>query len=102
MIGFNDAPPQPTPPRFALGRLLITTGASEACQAAGVEPGDLIARHARGDYGDLDAHDQAVNERAIRERYQILSRYWLPSGVPLYVITDPDRTQTLVMRAEEY
>jgi hypothetical protein len=46
-------------PLFLLGRILATPGAIEALQKANQQPWEFLAKHAWGDWGDLDAHDSA-------------------------------------------
>src|SRR5258708_29732562 len=45
----------PPVPRFPLGRVVATPGASAAMQEAGVAPADLLRRHVSGDWGDVPA-----------------------------------------------
>ena len=88
--------------RFALGGLYVTTGAAAALDEAGEQPLTYIARHARGDWGDVCAEDAAANERSITQGFRILSAYTLKSGGRLYVITEADRSATTVLMSDEY
>lgn len=81
---------------------MTTPGALDACTAAGVDLADLFARHHRGDWGDLDAHDRAVNERALRDGSQLLSAYVLPTGPTVYIVTDSERQTTTSCLSHEY
>jgi len=47
---------------FPRGRLLATPGAIEALNKANQQPFEFLARHARGDWGELDTHDIEENE----------------------------------------
>ncbi len=51
-------------PKFALGRVVITRNAHA------VIPDDevlaAVNRHSRGDWGELDQHDVAENERCLK------------------------------------
>ena len=96
---------EPTPPatfRFPLGRVVATPGALAALTQAGADPRRLLARHARGDWGDLDAEDRAANERAIATGERLLSAYRLPSGDRVWIITEADRSSTCLLLPEEY
>ncbi len=63
----------------------------------------LLARHARGDWGDLDAHDAAANRRAVLAGdARVLSAYRLPTGERLWILTEADRSCTTVLRPDEY
>ena len=85
-----------------LGRTVATPGALEALQGAGESPLGYLARHATGDWGDLDADDKRENELSVREGYRILSAYHLGTGVKLWIITEADRSSTTILLPEEY
>lgn len=87
---------------FPLGRVLATPGALRALEAAGEVPWGYIARHRSGDWGDLDAEDEAANHRALLEGARIVSAYTIHSGARLWVITEWDRSATTVLLPEEY
>jgi hypothetical protein len=86
---------------FYRGRLLATPGALAILTESGIHPLSLLARHSKGDWGDLDASDKAANERALVEGTRLLSCYQV-GGVKLYVITEWDRSATTILRANEY
>ncbi len=89
-------------PRFSLGVVVGTTGALDALVEAGVAPGELLARHASGDWGDLDAHDRRENERAIKTGARIFSAYETSKGGRVWIITEADRSSTCILRPEDY
>ena len=88
--------------RFPLGGLYVTTGAAAALDEAGETPLTYIARHARGDWGDVSAEDAAENELSIAQGFRILSAYTLKTGDRIYVITEADRSATTVLLRDEY
>jgi hypothetical protein len=49
-----------------LGRIVATPGALKLLQGAGEDPLRYLARHASGDWGDLDEHDRRENERSLK------------------------------------
>ena len=51
--------------RFDLGRTVITSAALAALEEAGVPPIVLIAKHGRGDWGDILSDDIYANEQAV-------------------------------------
>ena len=53
-------------PLFPLGRAVATPGALAALDLAGVLPEALLARHERGDWGDLGEDDRRMNDEALR------------------------------------
>jgi len=87
-------------PKFSLGRLVATPNALAHI------PNDeiLIAlgRHAHGDWGELDAHDRAANEHALRYGERLLSSYRSKKDVKLWFITEHDRSVTTVLLPEDY
>lgn len=93
----------PMPASFALGQVVATPGALHALEAAHITPAQLLARHQLGDWGDLDAHDRAVNRKALVLGYRLLSAYTLPeSGEKIWIITEADRSVTTLLLPSEY
>ena len=79
----------PNKPLFKLGRLLITPGALDALQISGQSPWTFLARHLRGDWGDLDAEDKRLNDEAVKDGSRILSAYTV-QGRKLWIVTEAD------------
>jgi hypothetical protein len=88
--------------RIALGKLLGTPNALEVLREHGVNPGVLLARHARGDWGEVDAEDWALNDRAVGAKARILSAYRIPDGPTVWIITEADRSATTILLPEDY
>ncbi len=85
---------------FPLGQVVVTDNAAEQ-----VDPGDLCAalrRHARGDWGEVDAQDAAANERSLKAGFRLLSAYTDRDGVKFWIITEADRSATTVLLPEDY
>src|SRR5690242_11622405 len=87
---------------FSVGAVEITARARVALADAAVDPAVLVARHQRGDWGEVDEHDRAYNEFSLRHGHGFISLYRLPAGVALAVRTTADRSRTLVFLDEEY
>jgi hypothetical protein len=85
--------------KFELGQIIATPGAMKDFGLALIA--ELLDRHARGDWGDLDAHDRRENERGVREGFRIFSGYDTPLG-RAWVITEADRSSTCILRPEDY
>lgn len=100
----RDRPHPPPPPRpFALGAVVATPGALEACEEASVSPSSLIARHASGDWGKIPPEDARENELSVREGFRILSSYPVgENGQNIWIITEADRSSTCLLLPEEY
>jgi hypothetical protein len=84
-----------------LGRVVATPGAFDVAAETGVAMADLLDRHVRGDWGEMDAHDRRANDRAVRDGGRIFSSYGT-GAQRLWVITEADRSSTTVLRPEDY
>lgn len=85
--------------RFGLGRLLVTPGALESVGHEKVL--ELLLRHAKGDWGDLEDDDRRENELSLRKGFRLLSAYDVGT-IRLWVITEADRSSTTVLLPSEY
>ena len=107
------------PVRFTPGHIYLTTGIMQFITKDGQPVTErthflarCLARHLRGDWGDLDAHDYAVNRAALRSGGQLLSSYiYDPDhlAITLWVISDSierertlERATTTVLLPQEY
>lgn len=108
-----DAGPPATRPLFGLGRIVSTRGALDALQAlygplAFPAISGLVARHVRGDWGDVGGSDRAANRRTLCDGSRIFSAYMLANGdTTVWVITeaegdDAQRASTCVLLPEDY
>jgi len=89
--------------KFPLGQLVATPGAVEALARNNQEPTELLRRHWRGDWGDLeDPEDIEENEFSLVRGYRLLSRYILRDGTVIWVITEADRSVTTILLPSEY
>lgn len=92
---------------FELGQVAVTTGAQAALgmardnRTAVYRASCLLYRHVTGDWGELDEHDQAVNDNALAEGGRLFSAYTV-EGVKLWCITEADRSMTTLLTPEEY
>ena len=87
--------------RFDLGRCLITPAARGHLAAAGIPEGELLRRHATGDWGELDRDDWLENERSIVRGWRLLSSYPVGDDV-VWLITEADRSATTIFMRREY
>lgn len=101
-----------TKPRFPLGDIVTTRGATDAFADAAQIEGEsrtageigyaLLKRHWTGDWGDLCEEDVRANDRALIEGTRLLSAYQLATGVKIWIITEADRSSTTFLLPEEY
>jgi hypothetical protein len=88
--------------KFPLGQLAATPGALEALEESGQTPDFFLARHAAGDWGDVDEGDWQLNDEALKDGSRIVSAYRTLKGKKLWVITEADRSSTVVLLPSEY
>ena len=88
--------------KFSLGQIVATPGALSVLQRAGQSAQEFLARHAVGDWSDLDAHDRRENALAVREGFRLLSAYRTTAGERLWIITEADRSVTTLLLPDEY
>jgi hypothetical protein len=93
---------QTTEQLFPLGKLVMTPGALECMVKYAVDPVQLIKRHARGDWGDLDEEDKKENDFSVTRDLRILSAYKVGNDEKLWVITEADRSSTTILLPDEY
>ena len=75
---------------------MITPAASAALAAGGQSLDDLLARHRAGDWGDVPDRMRVVNERGLLEQFNLHSAYGIEAGRQLVVVTNGERTLTMV------
>jgi hypothetical protein len=94
---------------FSLGRVVATPGALAALEKVGQAPIEYLARHAKGDWGELCEDDKEANAEALKHGSRLLSSYVLPDQTKLWIITDAvintdtgERQATTLLLPEEY
>ena len=88
------------PGRFPLGELYVTAAVDRT-----IAPADIsraLARHAKGDWGDVCPEDWAENELSLKEDYRLLSVYKDSQGATFWIITERDRSATTVLLPDDY
>lgn len=83
---------------FELGDIVETRAALDRMHTLGVGRGELLRRHAAGDWGDVSPSDARANNRSLHSGdEQLLSAYGTGDD-RLLVITEWDRSSTTVLR----
>ena len=85
---------------FRLGKIVSTPSALDQLTQEDILLG--IQRHQAGDWGDVDEHDRAANDRALVEGTRILSVYQSANGTKFWLITEADRSHTTVLLPADY
>ena len=86
-----------------LGQVVITSNASTVLSLESAFDG--LARHSRGDWGDICAEDARVNESALKHGGRLMSVYTDANSVKFWIITDGYGTQepvTTILLPEDY
>ena len=88
--------------RFPLGRIVATPGALSALEKAEQLPAEFLDRHVNGDWGEVPDADKEENELAVEQGLRILSAYTTSAGDKLWILTEADRSVTILLLPEEY
>jgi len=89
-------------PRFALGPIVATPAALSALNDAGENALPYLARHVRGDWGEICDEDKKKNGFSVANGFRILSAYTLTTRVKIWIITEADRSSTCVLLPSGY
>jgi hypothetical protein len=91
------------PERFELGMICATPAAMAALDGDPKRAAALLARHVRGEGGDLCAEDRLANTEAIKLGGQrVLSVYKQLEGETVWIITEADRSVTTILTPDDY
>ena len=82
--------------RYMLGEIKISREAHEATARRGPSVVTLLERHARNDFGEVDAILRRRNELAILNSGDVQSQYRLLDGTVVVITTNAGRTSTTV------
>lgn len=94
-------------PLFQLGQIVATPASLALLEKHGMHPGTLLHRHVRGDWGDMDKHDRAANDAALKDGSRIFSAYVINKD-KFWVITEAandeglSRASTCILLPAEY
>jgi hypothetical protein len=87
-------------PQFNLGQIVGTSNALSSIPHDEIVT--ALARHIRGDWGELDPEDLASNERALQHGGRLFSQYYSVQRIKFWIITEADRSVTTVLLPEDY
>lgn len=102
--------------RFQLGQVVATPGALDLLQQTGFSAAALLNLHVHGNWGDCSPKEAADNELAIVRQRQLISVYRLVDDAKLaatprfkridlptiWIITEADRSATVILRPQDY
>lgn len=91
-----------TEPLFSMGHLGISPGAFSALLSLGLNPNVFLTRHVTGDWLEMEPEDQEVNRRALSVGSRVFSSYGFGDNKKLWVITEADKSSTMILLPGEY
>ena len=89
---------------FTLGQVLMTANIQsliEYSQLTNEFIFESLKRHVRGDWGNLEDEDKAVNDESLKTGCRILSAY-KHNEIDIWIITEADRSATTVLLPSDY
>lgn len=99
-------------PHLTLGRTVATpsiAGLAQSNEAFQQFLQKSMQRHQQGDWGECSPEDTLANNQALKDGTRILSVYKLPphlreqTEIPkIWILTEADRSATIVMQPGEY
>ena len=90
------------PERFELGMIVATPAALAALDGDAQRAAALLARHVRGEGGDLCPEDRLANTEAIKLGNRVMSVYKQIDGPTVWIITEADRSVTTILTPDDY
>lgn len=88
---------------FEIGEVHVTPAAMKAMVEEGRSPYHFLARHMRGDWGDMDDFDKQQNDNALKHGGRLFSAYNFKNiEGQIWVITEADRSVTTLLLPEDY
>ena len=98
----SDSPGNAAPqPLFSLGVVVATPAVLDHFDRHGINAQDYLARHVRGDWGDVPPEDAAENALSLREGFRVLSSYAI-AGETVWIITEANRSATTLLFPRQY
>ena len=86
--------------KFPSGQIVMTTTVQRTLSQSDVNT--ALARHLRGDWGDVDEHDRNENELSLAQGLRLFSVYHAANGTKFWIITEADRSATTILLPEDY
>lgn len=90
----------PADAKFRLGNVVTTLNAARRLNP--IEVADSLARHVRGDWGEVKDRERDANDSALEHGGPLTSRYRTSAGVWFQIITEPNRSGTTIRLTGEH
>ena len=89
--------------RFSPGQVVMTAGVDELVRQGRLNPTPYLRRHLHGDWGDLSGDDRRLNDAALASgEDRLFSSYQVMPDLKLWIITEWDRSVTMLLLPSEY
>lgn len=81
-------------------RILITAQVKKSVPLR--ERRSALLRHVPGDWGELSEEDRKETDRWFASGQRVQSAHTARNGTRFWILTEPDRSETIIMLPEEY
>lgn len=103
----DDEAQEPDRLLFELGRVVVTRGIDHFVSKGLIDLPELLARHSRGDWGEISQDDWNLNQDSLKPEYgRLFSSYDVDDTHTgesrVWIITEWDRSCTTVLLPSEY
>jgi hypothetical protein len=91
--------------KFNPGKIVVTCGVNDEMnrnEKFAIHVWLSLERHLAGDWGSLCDEDRVANEMALEGGERLLSSYASEGVMPIWIITEWDRSVTTVLFPDEY
>ena len=88
-----------TPTRFPLGQIVATSNALSILTPEEISQG--LARHAKGDWGDVSQESVEQNNESLHDGSRVMSVYG-EGRKRFWIITEANRSVTTILMPEDY
>lgn len=97
----NLGQPQPPRPLFTFGALQLSEKVRWLDSKGLLDPLRYLQRHIRGDWGELSEAERQGNLNALQSEGIVTSRYAITSRLAIAILTNEDRSLTVIQLPEE-
>ncbi len=88
------------PSRFDIGNLVLTSRVME--EICPYDAAEALDRHKQGDWGHVCEDDKLANDFSLEEELGLLSKFEDSKGTRFWIMTEADRSATMILLPEEY